>query len=365
MSSGAIKICRIYGIDIEIHWTLLLLLVLALVLSTSSYLLFLIVVALFICVLVHELAHSITAIRNGIRVKEIVLNIIGGASIIDDTNISADVDFRISVTGPLMSFFLAGIFGVLSTLSGPGLLTYFLQLLFELNLLLGIFNILPAFPMDGGRVLRSYLRKSRSDYQATLTTVKVSMYVLGLFVLFTISYVWLINGSLLYKEFNGLILLMIVVFLYGGAQAEKQRATLKNETRNLSIGKLVSTGFVLLRKEVGIAELYRVATEKREHIILTRNGKQLMLVDPFRGRSPSVKNLTQLAIPVASFPPSTTVFDALSMIEATGAGLGVVVSGNRILGVVSTSRIQAFLYLHLMSKRKAKGKRNLNPNREG
>ena len=352
MAHGSLRVGRLFGIDIEVHWTLLLLLLLALFVSASDLLLFIIIILLFVCVLAHELAHSLVARRNGIKVREIVLNIIGGASVIDTVGIDPDVEFRISIVGPLASLFLGGVFGVLVIFSGVGTLTYVLQFLFEINVLLGIFNILPAFPMDGGRVLRSWLRKKRGEYSATVVTVKVSYAIIAATVVLSLAYVIMITASFLYKEFYFFIFLIIAVFLYGGTQAELESVVMRKETSGLRVSSILSKSFVVVDSDVDIDRLYRIALERREHVILTKLNGRLMAIDPFRGRSGRASSMAQLAVPIAVMKPSAGLFDAMSMIDAAGSGLGAVVSSGRVVGIVSSQRIQAFIYLHMLKKKR-------------
>jgi Zn-dependent protease len=354
MAQGSLKIGKLLGIDIYVHWTLLLLLLFALVISTSDLLLFIVVLLLFICVLVHEMAHSVVAIKNGIKVREIVLNIIGGASMIDTTNINPEVEFRISIVGPLTNIFLGSIFGVIVLFTGVSQLTFVLQFLFEINILLGVFNILPAFPMDGGRVLRSWLKESKSDYDATMATVKVSYWITGIIVAAALIYVITINASFFYKEIDFFIFLIIAVFLFGGTQAEMQSATMKMETSGLKVGKLLSKSFVVVDSSASIEHLYSIALEKKEHIILTRLNGTLMALDLFRGRSGRVSSIAELAVPVAVMKSSTNVFDALTMISALNSGIGAVTSNGKVVGIITTAKIQAFIYLHMLKSKNRK-----------
>ena len=351
MAQGSLKIGRLFGIDIEIHWTLLLLLLLCL-LSVEVAIL---VLLLFACVLVHELAHSLVAIRNKIKVKEIVLNIIGGASLIDTNGIDPEVEFRISIVGPLMSLFLGGIAGIGVLFTGISPATFVIQFLFEINILLGVFNILPAFPMDGGRVLRSWLRESRGEYNATMLTARVSRWIIGAVVIAALVYVLVINASVLYKELDFFIFLIIAIFLYGGTQAEVESAIMKKETSGLKVGSLLSKSFVMVDSKADISELYRIAVEKKEHVILTRLNGKLMAVDPFRGRSGRAAGMAELCVPVAVIRPSTTMFDALSSIETSGASIGAVESRGRVVGIITSAKIQALIYLHMMNRKKKTG----------
>lgn len=237
------RIGRLLGIDVELHWTFILLMAASLLLSTY---LFLLLALLFVCVLIHEIAHCITCLRNGVKVKKIILLPIGGASIIDDAGLSPDVEFNVAISGPLMSLFLGCLFGLLVIFAPPGLATQILQFLFLMNIFLGVFNLMPAFPTDGGRVFRSYMERRHDEYEATMLTVTASKYVLVLFVLGSVAYLMVIGASLFNIEFILLWDLLIAFYLYGGAISEKQMAELKKEAGGLSVRGAVSRHFVFV-----------------------------------------------------------------------------------------------------------------------
>jgi Zn-dependent protease/CBS domain-containing protein len=114
----------------------------------------------FSSVMLHELAHSLVAIRQGIDIPEITLFIFGGVSRLSQEPTDPKTEFKIAVVGPLTSFALAAAFGVLRVfLQGfePSLITVVIGYLAWINLALGIFNLIPGFPLDGGRLLRAFL----------------------------------------------------------------------------------------------------------------------------------------------------------------------------------------------------------------
>jgi Zn-dependent protease len=143
-------------------------------------------IILFLSVLIHELAHSLIAQSYGIRVNQIMLFIFGGVSDIEEEPKDSKKEFKMAIAGPLTSLSLSSFFALLwwvtkavitptSLLSSPpmaddistSLLTMSNALLyysFVLNLILGIFNLIPAFPMDGGRILRSLLYNKNKNY---------------------------------------------------------------------------------------------------------------------------------------------------------------------------------------------------------
>jgi Zn-dependent protease len=170
--TGSFKVARIGGIDVEVHYTWLFALVLiawSLGIGyfpsafpsfdpVTDWLLGLVsALLLFVSVLIHELSHSLVAIRRGLRVRGITLFILGGVSNISGEPRAPADEFAIALVGPLTSLLLAAEFWGLHQGLGPAETpaSAVSQYLAFVNLLLGVFNLLPGFPLDGGRVLRS------------------------------------------------------------------------------------------------------------------------------------------------------------------------------------------------------------------
>lgn len=170
---SSIRLLRIAGIEIGIHYTwffIFLLVTWSLAQgyfpqfypdwSTLSYWIMgaLTAVMLFVSVLIHEMAHSLVARTRGMSVNSITLFLFGGVSNLQEEPKQPGAEFVMAIVGPLTSLALAGIFWGLSKISNPqsmaGALVGYLALI---NLVLAIFNLLPGFPMDGGRVLRSII----------------------------------------------------------------------------------------------------------------------------------------------------------------------------------------------------------------
>lgn len=177
---GSIQIGSILGITIRVHG---LLLALAAFFCIDRGLAGALGFALlFLVVLLHELGHSIVAQRLGIRVVDITLWPLGGMARMSSIPESSKVEGWIAVAGPVVNFVLAALtFAVLVALgsagTGEGPLAEALRLFLEFNLALGVFNLVPAFPNDGGRILRSVLALSRDWLAATELAVRVGSVV--------------------------------------------------------------------------------------------------------------------------------------------------------------------------------------------
>ena len=139
----------------------------------------------FASVLIHELAHAIVALREGIPVRSITLFILGGVAHIGHEPDTAESEFRIVAAGPGMSLVLAGAFYI------TYLITDFLPIasaaalyLFQINVILAVFNLIPGFPLDGGRILRSFVWKLTQDFFRATRFARISgLFVAALFVL--------------------------------------------------------------------------------------------------------------------------------------------------------------------------------------
>jgi Zn-dependent protease len=180
---SSFQIARIFGIPILIHFTWFIIFGLIVYFLTTGYfpsqypdlpetshLVKGIVTALllFACVLLHELGHSVVAMRNGVDIVSITLFIFGGVARWKEDPKSAWIEFKIAIAGPITSFLLAGGFFAVSRLAvggqGMAAVTRYLAVI---NLILGIFNLVPAFPLDGGRMLRATLWRYTSKVRAT------------------------------------------------------------------------------------------------------------------------------------------------------------------------------------------------------
>jgi len=221
------QIGKLFGIPIRMHLTFLLLLFFVGI-SGSKYggptgTLFGIIsiLLIFLCVVLHEIGHSLVARHYGIVVRDIILLPIGGVSEMEEIPQDPKQEINISVVGPLVSFSLAVIFYILSmTLNQRasfGQLSIFkgnmIANLFWINLVLGIFNLLPAFPMDGGRVLRGILATRIDSVRATKVAVGVGQVFAILLFFFGI--------------FFNLWLALIAIFIYLGAEGEERMVAMR------------------------------------------------------------------------------------------------------------------------------------------
>ncbi len=163
--------------------------------------------SLFASVLIHELAHVWVALRQGARVRSILLMMLGGVSDIEERDENPGKEARLALVGPAMSFAVASLGWLLWKKSGAANPSFYGHWLFQSNLVLAIFNLLPAFPLDGGRAFRASLASRIGKVRATRIAVRLSH-----------GFAWLL-GAAGVISFN-LFLVLIAFFLYASAQAE-------------------------------------------------------------------------------------------------------------------------------------------------
>ena len=183
---------------------------------------------LFASVAFHEMAHSYVAQRHRMKIVSITLFIFGGVAQMKGEPPNPKAEFQIALAGPLSSFFLSLVFFLISlgTTTATGALFYYLA---RINLILGIFNLIPGFPMDGGRVLRSFIWNRRKDYfYATQKASSVGK-ITGIF--------FIVFGFLsFFTGFpGGVWFLLIGWFVYSAAQSSYQQATLQESLGGIKV----------------------------------------------------------------------------------------------------------------------------------
>ncbi len=351
----------VFGIKVQLHWTFVALLVFAALMSllyVPSASLFLMIVLLFVCVFVHELSHSLVARGNGIAIKKIMLLPIGGVSVMDETKgVPPKAEFRIAIAGPIMSIFLGLIFGMAVIYYPPGLVHELLQFLFLINILLGVFNILPAFPLDGGRVLRSYLQERRSQLAATKLAYKVSNMFLWLFIIGTIIYAALIpNYTFLQREFLVFWDIIIVIFLYDGAKAELWSAYVREYASGLKVKDAVITNYIAVGANARISKIYQMVIEKHTNLILVRDGKKVRVVTGLSGSRalPKHSGLRQISREIPIVDQNRKLSEAISLMGAENFGLAAVTAHGRLVGILLAQHAESIISLR-MSRAEHKG----------
>ncbi len=206
---GSWQLGRFFGIPTRIHFSFVLVLLYVGITTwqaaqSSLAVLFGLgfALAVFFCVLLHEFGHALVAKRFGIRTRRITLWPIGGVAELERSPDDPRAEMWIAAAGPLVNFAIAAGLAPMVILFGTGgLLGYVLAGLLAANLMLGLFNLIPAFPMDGGRVFRAMLERKRGRVRATEIAAKLGRWValgVGLWAVWNSEYMLLVVAAFVY-----------------------------------------------------------------------------------------------------------------------------------------------------------------------
>jgi len=243
---GSIRLFKVAGISINVHITFILLL---LFFMYGGFKALFLIIAIFCFVTLHELSHSLVAQKFGIKVKEITLLPIGGVASMAKMPEKPSEEFLISIAGPLLNIIVVLIFyfplyfwlGPEKLFSffahGPSLKTWphVIVYIYWVNLILAAFNLIPAFPMDGGRILRSLLAQRMSFRKATKIAVNFGHIFALIF-----GYFGLVRGHI--------FLVIIAVFIYMAASSEGLQVDIRAVLKKYRIKDVSSHRFITVNK---------------------------------------------------------------------------------------------------------------------
>lgn len=301
-------------------------------------------VLLFASVLLHELAHSFVAISRGLPVHSITLFLFGGVS-----NLSADskdprTEFLIAIVGPLTSFAIAGAALLLANVPLDERIGVVVTYLIVVNALLGAFNLIPGFPLDGGRVFRSIVwRATGSVRRATEIAAAVGQLVGFGFVAWGILRVF--DGDLL----GGLWTAAIGLFLQNAAGSSVQQLALDQRLRSVRVRDAFTPDDDTATPELTISELIEdhILSRKRRAVLVTENGRLVGIVtigdlqtvpSEARGRTTVREVMTGLDGLVTT-SPGTSLREAADVLASNGFDQLPVVEAGRPLGAITRADI--------------------------
>jgi Zn-dependent protease/CBS domain-containing protein len=369
----SLQISRIKGISIRLHFTLIITFFLIdWTLSTyfmpdyvkgltpTDYWIMgsIATILLFFSILLHELAHSIVAIRYGIPVKSITLFIFGGVSDIAKEPRDFHQEFKMSIVGPLTSLGLGAIFAVLLWLvshggsSSDNTIAYFFQIKGILfygaiaNIMLGVFNLVPAFPLDGGRVLRAGLVRWKKDYHQA-TKIATTIGVLISYVFMGFGFMVLLRGDFI----GGLWIVLIGWFLHSGAQSYMSQFELTTSLKGITVGKIMKTEIISVKKNATVYSVFKdffmvtmkselPVTDEQGHLLGMITLKEILNVPNDKRESVLVQDIMIPPRCIAIMEPNAQAEKALlQMVQKRVGKVFVCANDHRLLGVVSKTDI--------------------------
>lgn len=345
------KIARFAGIDVNIHLTFFILIVwialsywqaegtLAAVVYGVGFIL-----SLFICVVLHEFGHALTARRFGISTKNITLLPIGGVASLESMPEDPKQEIVVALAGPAVNLLIAaGIWLWLTatqsmlpieqlSLSGDG----FLQKLLLVNIILAVFNMLPAFPMDGGRVLRAALAMNMDHNRATQLAARVGQWLA----------LWLGFLGLLYNPF----LIIIALFIWMGAAAEANMEQVKSTLSGLAVGRAMLSDFQVLSPDDPLSSAIQLtlAGSQTEFPVI-KNGVMIGVLDQVnllsglqqQGEASQVKEYMQKDVESADI--NEPLEEVLKRLQSSKCRLLSVIEDNKLVGIINLDNIMELI----------------------
>lgn len=367
MFGKSIRLATISGISIELDlsWFIIFLLV-AWSLSRGYFpyyypeiakmnYLFMGVIAallLFLSVLLHELSHSAVALRNKLPISKITLFIFGGVASMDEEPKTPGVEFRVALAGPLSSFILMLTFHLMTHFVPPGGAFY---AVFEyaalINGFLAFFNLIPGFPLDGGRLLRSAMWRFTGNFKASTRTAS-SIGKGFAYILMGFGFLQVMTG----QSFNGLWLILIGFFLQNAAESSYRQVIIKEFLTGLLVDKVMNRNVYSVTKEMNLKKVvdeYFVAHHCNnfpvvdgEEVIGAIRILDVKMIPREEREAITVKDIMERDLSLFLVRPEDHVERILERMIKNNMGWFIVADeGNRLCGVLTRSDIMHLLQI--------------------
>jgi Zn-dependent protease len=364
MGGGGISLGKIFGIPVKIDYSWFLIVILFTWTfatgyypaeftnwTTAEYWIVgaITSIMLFVSVLLHELGHSFMALRYKIPVRSITLFIFGGISQISEEPVSAVSEFWITFIGPVVSFLLAGVFYGLTFVFTPIVpLLAIVKYLAYINVLLGLFNLIPGFPLDGGGVLMSIIWGVTHDrHRALLIASYVGSFFAYLFIIFGVFE--LFTGNLI----NGLWIAFIGWFLVSASRGQVRQEQIKSALSGHRVFEVMSQQYTIIQGNTFLQSLVD------EHILgggrrsfVVEYGDQVAglltlhhLQNVPRDQWPTT-TVSQVMIPSSKWKqisPDTELWDAIEVMDRDGVNQLPVMTDGRLEGMLTREDIISYL----------------------
>lgn len=363
MLRGGIPIGKLFGIAIRLNYSWFIIFVLVTWALTTSYfphwnlatsILAGVVTSLlfFSSILAHELMHSLVAQASGIKVKSITLFIFGGVSLISEEPKEPKVELRIAIAGPLTSFVLGAIFWAIwfalpDTVEIVKVVAFWLG---WINLLLAVFNLIPGFPLDGGRVLRAILWwRSRDLLRATKIATNIGR---GVGFLFILGGIWLIFSGF---WLNGIWFTFIGWFLGNAATGSYRQMALQQVLKDHLTSEIMTRDCLMVPSDTTIFKLvndYILPSGRHclvvsdSHVLGLVSLQNIKVVPRNQWASYTVKEVMTPLEKLKWVSPSEDLASVLKILTEQGINQLAVVEDGNIVGIVARDNLLSVFNVH-------------------
>jgi Zn-dependent protease/CBS domain-containing protein len=314
--------------------------------------------------LAHELAHSIVAMRRGVRVEGITLWLFGGVSRFGSETSSPGSQALIIFVGPLTSLVLGAVFFLVSIPIGgganPGLLPVTLAWLGYINILLGLFNLVPAFPLDGGRLLQSLIWLRTGDrLRATSIAVRVGMVFAYLLIAYGLA-TFIFAGNLI----GGVWSVFLGWFLLSAARSEEAAGLIRQALSGTTVADVMTPNPVQAPDDISVENaLHGYVLASRHSTFPTHDAggrlSGLLTMAALKNVAPDARETTlikQVICPldsVSTAGPADPITNLLGISEGCSEGRTLVVENGRLVGIISPSDISRLVQRSLSGRSRA------------
>ncbi len=367
LRSGSIKIATILGIPIKVHFSWLV--IFGLIswslstfyfptatpeLPTIWYWITGVIASLmlFLSVVIHELAHSYIALKYKLSIINITLFIFGGVAQMKGEPSHPNAELRIALAGPITSFILASCFFIMYLFVDNLIAKSLFQYLAQLNLILGLFNLIPGFPMDGGRVVRAYIWNKTGDFFHA--TRKASNYGQKIAFFFIVIGLFLVFAGLP----TGLWLIIIGWFLYSAAQSSYQHASLQETLNGIQVKDIMVKDIISVSPDMKIDTVvydyflrygfggFPVMDEDRLYGFVTL--KEIKDIPRERWNEVNISEIYKPIDKKLEVYEKDSAMNALEIMINEDAGRLIVKEGDRLIGLITRNGIAQ--YVQIMGK---------------
>jgi stage IV sporulation protein FB len=351
--SWSILLGRILGVDVRIHLTFFLLLAWYGIAAGSqggmseAFSAIAFILAVFVCVLAHEFGHVLTARAYGIGTRDIVLLPIGGVASIERMPEKPREELIIALAGPAVNVVIAAMLFPFVAWRLEGLSSAadikldFMTRLFLVNVILVVFNLIPAFPMDGGRVLRALLTMVWDRRSATRLAARI-----GQVVAFGLGFLGL---------FGNPMLLFIALFVFLAASHENYAVELTEATRGAPMSAAQITSFATLSTGSSVGEAVKVLlSSSQQEFPVTDAGGQLRgvltrdgMIRALSSTGPDTPVLDVMMRDVPVLGRRAPLADAVDALQTSGQPLvGILDEDGRVVGIITRENIAEYMMVN-------------------
>jgi Zn-dependent protease/predicted transcriptional regulator len=350
----SLSVGKIAGINLRIHWSFSLLILWAFVTSVNmghsldqTIFRIIFIFAVFGCIILHELGHALVAKKFKCETEQIILLPIGGLAQIKKLPEKPSEEFLVTIAGPLVNFAIAAfIYLIFDPTKFADLVENiqntdnflegnFLFNLFVVNLVIAVFNLIPAFPMDGGRMLRAFLSTQFSRAKATQISALIGQMIAIIFIIFG------------YK--HNIFLALIGIFIFIISKTEESYETAKSILANYKVRNLIMTKYTALNHNDNLEKVIAEILSSQEKEFIITDGHKIVGVLNQTNIIHALalkKNFLLSEIMDKSFPkfsPNTSLKEAYEEFATNRYTIGPVIENSKLVGILNRENIQEFL----------------------